>query len=86
MDRQFMKYFIMHETAMDVCFELDKIQYQDSKILKLKGSWWNLGYSGKPYKIESNVKLTINTDDWLKWKKFDYGMLTTKRTKSGMPK
>jgi len=81
-----MNLFIMHEKMMDVCFEIVKIQYRDDKVYKLKGTWWNLGYTGNPYVIDRNAKITIKAGDWNKWKKLTLDKVHTKRTESGVPK
>ena len=56
--------YIMHKNSMDVCFEVRKIQYQDSKRGILKGCWYNLGYSGHPFRLTNNQRITIKAGDW----------------------
>lgn len=78
--------FWMHENGMDVCIEVKRVQYSDSKRLKLKVLWWNLGYSGNPFLIYYNEqKVEILKKDLHKWHGIS-GKVFQKRTSPGLPK
>lgn len=78
--------FIMHEKSMDVAFKIDRRQYQDYKRKKLRGTWWNLGYTGNPWPaIHLQQTITILTEDWPKWKVLHPGQEYVARTKPGRP-
>lgn len=77
--------FYMHENAMDVAIEVTRVQYEDSKRIKFRGKYWNLGYSGTPWLIfHQDFALEINKADLPKWICINSKM-TTKRMKSGLP-
>lgn len=63
--------FYMHENCLDVCIEVLKIQYKDSKRVKLKVNWVNLGYVGKPFILQFNRNIEIKREDLVKWKNID---------------
>lgn len=62
----------VHEKFMDVFFEVIKVQYIDAKRAKLRGFWWNLGWSGNAFKILPNAEtLTIQAKDFDQWKRLE---------------
>lgn len=77
--------FWMHENGMDVCIEVLKVQYRDSKRVILKARWWNLGYTGNPWVIFPRPEtLKLKPEDLSKWHNITGKMLTPRKA-SGMP-
>jgi hypothetical protein len=75
----------MHEKSLDVCLEVVRIQYQDMKRMKIRGRWWNLGYSGEPFNLNNNlVTVEIQSKDFKAWHDIQSTMMT-KRTAPGRP-
>ena len=59
----------------DIFFEVIYVQYGDHKIAKLKGYWWNLGWTGNPmrhtldkYSPDRPVMITIKAEHFKDWK------------------
>lgn len=53
--------FYTHPAFKDVyCFV--KVQYKDAKRVKVKLSWWNWGYVGKPFDTKITTKHTLTPD------------------------
>lgn len=78
--------FWMHVNSMDVCLEVCRVPYYDAKRVKVKGRWWNLGYTGNPWMI-SGMKLEsleIPTEQLKNWV-FISGKTQIARTKPGLP-
>ena len=64
--------FIVHDNAMDVFFEVIKTTYRGPKYKKIKGRWWNIGFSGRPWLCHPGTQtITIKNTDWFAWKFFD---------------
>lgn len=54
-----------HENFMDVVVQVHKTQYEDNKRSKLKVTWWNRGWSGKPWPLYQNQPLEVkNFNGW----------------------
>jgi DsbC/DsbD-like thiol-disulfide interchange protein len=77
--------FLMHENAMDVCIEVvDSLELKPG-VLTWKVYWWNLGYSGTPFKITLNLDtIEIKASNRHRWKYIEDKMYTP-RTKPGLP-
>lgn len=73
--------FMMHKNAMDVCLE---VSFKNGHLTYVK--YWNLGYSGKPWLLDSNEYIihteVLNSDDW---NILTPEQLTTPRANSGLP-
>lgn len=77
---------LMHKNSMDVFFTVDRIQYSDAKRTKYRGRWQNLGYTGKPWDLESHqVTLTIYTHQAKDWIMLSNEQIYTPRTAPGVP-
>lgn len=72
----------MHRNAMDLCIQVLKIQYRDSRRIKLKVRWWNLGYTGNPWPLEME-RIEIKTSDWLNWRPLSFEDFNTPRAHVG---
>ncbi len=59
--------FVKHEKFMDVCIEVRHIT-PSSDGIKIYGTFWNLGQSGKSFPIGSDLKLKIPFDEVSQWK------------------
>ena len=60
--------FWTHEKFMDVVADLTVV-YQDSKRIKVKISWWNKGYTGRPWPLGVVTKHEIPLDKFrAEWK------------------
>ncbi len=57
----------MHKDAMDCFIELFKIQYEDSKRIKGRASWFNLGFTGNPWVIRLNDPIEIRQEHAEHW-------------------
>lgn len=58
-----------HEKFMDVFIRVEKVQYQDYKRAKLIVTWWNKGWTGKPWQLSLRTRLKIeNVNGWRRLK------------------
>lgn len=64
-----------HVNFKDVFFEVIKVQYADQKRAKLRGYWWNLGWTGNAQRIildeycpDRAVTIEIQAKDFAGWK------------------
>lgn len=70
--------FIVHENFKDVFFEVIKTQYQGPKYRKIRGRWWNLGFTGNPWLADIRPQtIKIFEKDWARWKQFNPGQPET---------
>lgn len=70
----------MHKAAMDVAFFVYR---KDGKHNTYVGAWYNLGYSGKPWRIDNDT-ITIKAKHEVNWIDITDSKLI--RSKSGVPK
>jgi hypothetical protein len=66
----FTRGYWIHDKFMDVAFLVTKIQFQDEKRAKLKGYWYNRGWTGNSFQIFPTTDKLIITD-FNGWKRFD---------------
>lgn len=63
--------FYMHANAMDCCIEIIKVQYRDSKRIKARVRWWNLGFTGNAWVLRFNDPIEISTSELPNWKQIN---------------
>lgn len=79
--------FYMHQNSKDVCIEIVKIQWRGPKKVKFKFYFWNLGYTGNPWKLLPDVqKMEIEYKDLKYWHRLTDEQLSIPRTSPGLPK
>jgi hypothetical protein len=71
-----------HEGFMDVFFQITKVQYSDAKRVKVRGHWWNLGWTGNPFKPfnEQLFTLEIKASEFPRWKRLESRIRTVPET------
>jgi hypothetical protein len=79
--------FYMHEYQKDVCIEVLSVEPSSKGIWDVTLHYWNLGYTGRPWKIDlkaQTVKIHDSSLDF--WHHIDYDLLTSPRYVSGLPR
>lgn len=73
----------MHKNAMDVAFQPCTIEFLNETHVEVNGNWYNLGYMGRPWFIDSsNFILSLDeTKDWVDVTE----TMFNKRENSGLP-
>ncbi len=72
----------MHKNHLDVCFKVLKRFQVTSIRSKVKGEWYNLGYTGQPWKLSHSV--TIDIKDIRNWQDIT-DLINNIRTRPGLP-
>jgi hypothetical protein len=75
---------LMHKNSMDVAIMVISSQNMEENV-NIDGYWINLGYTGNPWVLDGNVKLTIPQDKFSsEWVDISDKYLNP-RTKPGIP-
>lgn len=62
--------YYRHKAFKDVYIEVLPGRYIGPKYSKLKINWWNLGFTGNPWRIFSRSdKITVYKEDYKSWLK-----------------
>lgn len=62
----------IHESAKDLFIQIMKIQYVSTNHLKVRVTWWNIGFTGEPWLVWEQA-IDINPRKWhTEWKEFDH--------------
>ena len=78
--------FYMHEFQKDTIIEVLEVLSETSQGSKLRICFWNLGYTGQPWKINVLCKdVEVWTSSYEFWHNIDYDLLTVPRFVPGMP-
>jgi hypothetical protein len=77
--------FYMHEYQTDVCIKVLGVELSSKGILKLQIEYWNLGYTGRPWKIKED-EVRVHTSSFDFWHHLDYDILVEPRYVSGVPR
>jgi hypothetical protein len=67
-----MRYYVHHKFK-DVFIEVCKIQYTGPTYRKMKVRWWNIGFTGNPWCLDSRPQIIkIENKKWNQdWSWFD---------------
>lgn len=79
--------FYMYETQKDVCIKVIGIEPSSKGINKVSVEYWNLGHTGRPWRIsgeENTVRIHDSSLEY--WYHLDFEVLTEKRYMAGLPK
>jgi hypothetical protein len=79
--------FYMHKAAMDLCIEVIALiggEFEDTQAVR--AVFWNLGYSGKPWRVSTQDAVQYFKMYLPDWVHLDYDLLVTTRHVSGPPK
>lgn len=78
--------FYMHKQSMDVCVRVLKIMGQTEDTAQLIIENWNLGYAGRPWKInDETFALNIGRGYKLDWKRISVWQMIRPRETAGLP-
>lgn len=78
--------FYMSQYAMDVCIEVLNVTRGSKGITKLEVYYWNLGYTGRPWKIKlDSEEIRIHDKELDTWHHIDYDVLVQPRFMGGLP-
>ena len=79
--------FYMHEYQQDTIIEVLEVKSQDARAATITICYWNLGYTGRPWKLNVKQKdVLIPADSFNFWHNIDYDLLTVPRFRPGMPR
>lgn len=77
--------FYMHKNSLDVCIRVRKPSHGFPFFKKITVDYYNLGYMGQPFVVETGVKIKTNRIAEQDWVKLTTAQLFTKRLVGGLP-
>ncbi len=77
--------YYMHKDCKDVCIYIEDYDEYNAPKNVFTVEWWNLGYTGAPWPISSQEKMTVLDQDIPNWIDVTEIMFN-KRNESGLPK
>ena len=75
----------MHQQAKDVAIKVRKVRYACEGYCKMIVEYWNLGYTGNPWKIDSVKNYIVKGEQYDNWIRLSEKRMHNPRRIPGLP-